>query len=177
MGTSTLTKHLMEIKEELYKNVEEEIANDTYGPKIDMEKLDTETKMVVLNMYSQQQAQMHSLRMSTLRTWTKIIDSLIAVSTATDKLEDKIAVPWYKDARTLGLGFVMFILIIVMVFRLFEINPTAAAGTTNFGSKIIDGASDITRSVTNNGSKTQNKGSSNNYNHDYGYGPGTGKAP
>ena len=34
-----------------------------------------------------------------------------------DKLEDKIAVPWYKDARTLGLGFVMFILIIVMVFK------------------------------------------------------------
>ena len=177
MATSTLTKHLMEIKEDLYKSVEEEIANDTSGPKIDMEKLDTETKMVVFNMYSQQQAQMHSLRMSTLRTWTKVIDSLIAVSTATDKLEDKIAVPWYKDARTLGLGFVMFVLILVMVFRLFEINPTAAAGTTNFGSKIIDGASDITRSVTNNGSKTENKGNSNNYNHDYGYGPGTGKAP
>ena len=80
----------MEIKEDLYKGVEEEIANDTSGPKIDMEKLDTETKMVVFNMYSQQQAQMHSLRMSTLRTWTKVIDSLIAVSTATDKLEDKI---------------------------------------------------------------------------------------
>lgn len=179
MATSTLTKHLMEIKEDLYKSVEEEIANDTSGPKIDMEKLDTETKMVVFNMYSQQQAQMHSLRMSTLRTWTKVIDSLIAVSTATDKLEDKIAVPWYKDARTLGLGFVMFVLILVMVFRLFEINPTAAAGTTNFGGKIIDGASDITKSVTNSGSKSSSKGNSYDYgNYDYGYGPGpgTGKA-
>ena len=65
-----------------------------------------------------------------------------------------------------------------MVFRLFEINPTAAAGTTNFRGRIIDGASDITKSVTNSGSKSS-KGNSYDYGtRDYGYGPGpgTGKA-
>lgn len=181
MADSNLTKHLMEIKETLYKGVEDEIANDANSaPQLDVEGLDNETKLVIINIYSKQQAQMHSLRMSTLRTWTKVIDSLIAVSSATDKLENKISLPWYKDPRSLALGFVMFVLILVMVFRLFEINPAAALGTTNFGGKMIDGATDITKSVTKSGSSGSSSSGYGGYggygndrsSYDYGYTPG-----